>query len=752
VSFPNNRQPAGLKRRLILALLLFSVLASAQSPSRPKIGLTLSGGGAKGIAHIGVLQAIDSAGLNIDYITGTSMGSVMGALYSAGYTGNEMEKIAREMDWIALFSGKPQYEHVNMDEKAEFDQYAIEVPFEKGKLKLTTGAIEGQEIWLKFQELFMPVYNIKDFSKFSIPFKCVATDVGTGQVVVLDRGEIITAVRASMAIPSVFTAIDHNGTKLVDGGVVRNFPVRDVVAMGADYTIGVNLSQGLEKAEELTTAVDILYQIAFYKDADDFQKEKKLCNILVEPPVADYSAAAFNSVEELLRIGKESGRKYYPAFKKLADSLKRIDPSYQFRKNRLPSHHGITVDAFDVKGLKHTTLDNFTKRLDLETGQSYTGEELAAAIRKVYGSRNYNRIAYYWQPTTPGHAIMVFDVIESPQTYLKVGLHYHIFSNVALITTIARENLLPGRSNTLVKLNLSENFRSLVQHNQSFGRHDANNLILSFYYEAMKLPLFENFEATYLYRNRFSQSDLKIQRTFGQRAALGFGTAYETYALRPKIAGQAEVEAGNEYWHSYFYYRLNTLNQKHFPTQGWNVNCRLGAIYEQRPDDLFYEVGENAGIIDTLSFENYGQLTLNVETYQPLGAGVSVLTQLTTGMNFRSGQSYLNFFGVGGLTDFLRNQVTFAGLSELQIKTNSVAVFALGFQYNPFKSLYTALRANIGLYDFSYTGGTFNSGEFLSGYALTVGYNSAIGPLSFSTMYCDQSGKFLGYVNIGMHF
>src|SRR4029077_13264610 len=145
----------------------------------------------------------------------------------------------------------------------------------KGKLKLTTGAIEGQEVWLTLQELFLPDYNIKDFSQFSIPFKCIATDVGTGQVVILDRGELIHAVRASMAIPSVFTAVDYKNTKLVDGGVVRNFPVRDVVAMGADYTIGVNLSQGLEKAEKLTNAMDILYQIAFYKDADDFQRERK---------------------------------------------------------------------------------------------------------------------------------------------------------------------------------------------------------------------------------------------------------------------------------------------------------------------------------------------------------------------------------------------------------------------------------------------------------------------------------------------
>ncbi|HZX74298.1 MAG TPA: patatin-like phospholipase family protein, partial [Cyclobacteriaceae bacterium] len=301
---------------LIILFIALSLKVSAQTSSA-KIGLTLSGGGAKGIAHIGILQAIDSAGLNIDYITGTSMGSIVGALYAAGYSGNDLEKISRDLDWTNLFSGKALMEKVNIDEKYEYDQYAVEVPYENGKLKLGTGLIEGQELWLKFQELFLPVYNVKDFSKFSIPFACVATDLSTGKAVILDRGEIVTALRSSMAIPSVFTAIDYNGTKLIDGGVVRNFPVNDAIAMGANYTIGVNLSQGLLKADKLDNPVDILMQVSLYKDADDFHRERDLCDILIEPPVEDYSAASFGSAEELLQIGKESGRKYYPLFKKL---------------------------------------------------------------------------------------------------------------------------------------------------------------------------------------------------------------------------------------------------------------------------------------------------------------------------------------------------------------------------------------------------------------------------------------------------
>src|SRR5688572_3135518 len=315
-------------------LVIFTQYLSAQNDT--KIGLTLSGGGAKGLAHIGILQAIDSAGLNVDYITGTSMGSIMGALYAVGYSGNQIEEIARGMDWSNLFSGKPLMSNVNITEKDEFDSYALEVPIEKGQLKIGTGLIEGQEIWVKFQELFMPVYNIKDFNKFSIPFRCIAADVATGHVVKLDTGEVVSAIRSSMAIPSVFTAIDYKETKLIDGGVIRNFPVRDAIEMGANYTIGVKVAIPLLPAEELITAFDVLYQIGFYKDADDFPEELKLCNLLIEPPLKGFNAASFASADEIIAIGQEWGRKYYPQFKHLADSLRHADPNYKFRSNRLP--------------------------------------------------------------------------------------------------------------------------------------------------------------------------------------------------------------------------------------------------------------------------------------------------------------------------------------------------------------------------------------------------------------------------------
>lgn len=741
-----------ISRMLCVWVLLLAAFATAAQP--PKVGLTLSGGGAKGLAHIGILEAIDSAGLRIDCITGTSMGSIIGSLYAAGYSGKEIEKIALDIDWNVLFSGKPSMRNVNIDEKTEFDNYALEVPFEKGRFRINAGIIEGQELWLKFQELFLPIYDIKDFSKFSIPFKCIATDVSTGKAVVLDQGELVTAIRASMAIPSVFTPIDYENTKLVDGGVVRNFPVRDVKAMGADYIIGVNLSQGLLAASELTSPLDILYQIGFYKDADDFQSERKLCNVLIEPPVRKYTAASFTSVDSIIAVGKRTGDQYYPIFKKLADSLRQRYPDYAPIRNRLPQTRSVTVDSIYIQGLHHTTRTSFRNRLNLPTGKTYDGTHVAEAIRRVYGSRNYSRIAYIWQPTRErGHANLRFNVVESPLTYVKAGLHYHTFSNIALLLGAESRNLLFDRSKSMIKINVSENFRFLAEHNQAFGTNaDNNNLILSFYYENFQLPFYENFEQVYLYRGHNYQNDIRLQRAFGFGSALGVGTTFESFGLRPKIAADTSFKGGNSFVQTYLYYKFNTLNKRTFTTRGWRIDARGGIVYAQNPTAVTVRANGQAVRRDTADVGHYLRFLLKTENFTPLSSRLTLLTQFNTAINFSTEAPYLNYFNVGGINDFVRNQVPFTGLHEYSLNTNSVSVLMLGLQYQFTRRLYTTLRVNGAVYDYLNDDNELTFDKYLSGIGLSAGYDSGIGPISLTFMYSGEADRISGYVNIGFPF
>ena len=389
----------------------FKLLLHRPSSKRPKIGVTLSGGGAKGFAHIGILKAIDSAGLKVDYITGTSMGSAVGGLYAAGYSADTIEAIARTLNWDLLFSNAPQISAISIEEKDEFNKYAVEIPFHHGKFRLGKGIIEGQELWLKFAELFQHVYNINDFHKLPIPFACIGTDLETGNAVVMNQGNIITCIRASMAIPAVFTPVKYEDKTLVDGGIVNNFPVLEAKKMGADIVIGVNLNKGLEKAENLKTSLDILMQMAFFKDAAEFERNRQQCDIYITPDMQGNSAGSFDNSDSIIDIGKKYGLLYYPIFKRLADSLNALYPPTQpFVKNRLPKTKSMSISKYTITGLDKTTEEFFFGLSGLHPGKTYSYKKGAESIRNIYGSRYYKSIKYDYIPLDSGKTEMRFNV------------------------------------------------------------------------------------------------------------------------------------------------------------------------------------------------------------------------------------------------------------------------------------------------------------------------------------------------------
>lgn len=479
----------------VLFLLLTCLLLFIYNPiwaQRPKVGLVLSGGGAKGISHIGILEAIDSAGLKIDFVTGTSMGSIIGALYAVGYSGEEIEKISNRLDWDKILSNRPNYPDISIDEKDEYGKYSVELGLKNYKPQIATGLIESEELWLTLNELFLPVYNIKDFSKFNIPYKCIATDLSNGKPVVLSKGEIVTAVRASMAIPSVFTAIDYQGTKLVDGGIIRNFPVTDAKTMGADIIIGVNLFTGLPDVTKLNNVLDVFYQITQYRDAEDLIKEKKLCNLVIEPPVEAYSAGSFDDIDSIMLIGKRMGNLYFPYFKHLADSLNSLYPITYTPENRLPARESIVIDSIALFGIKKTSQSQLREKIQIVPGKTYTAVKINKGFRKAYSSRYYDKVSYELKPTTHGHANLHCIVQESQLTQLKLALSYHSYTGAAILANVTVRNLFFDKSRTMVKIAISENPVILLEHKQAFGQKGNRYINLSYHGENLPVYIYDS--------------------------------------------------------------------------------------------------------------------------------------------------------------------------------------------------------------------------------------------------------------------
>ena len=275
---------------LFSTCILIHAVASHDESSRKKVGLVLSGGGAKGMAHIGALKVIEEAGIPIDYVVGTSMGSIIGGLYAIGYTPEQMDSMVRVQDWSFLLSDRTPRSDMNMAEREIDEQYIISVPFSKNSLKeVTGGLIKGQNIANLFSELTLGYHDSIDFNQLPIPFACVSEDIVKGQEKVFHDGVLATAMRASMAIPGVFTPVRLDSMVLVDGGVVNNYPVNVAREMGADIIIGVDVQSELKPANELNNAGTILGQLIDLMGQDLYLKNLEETDTHIKVNVQGYS-------------------------------------------------------------------------------------------------------------------------------------------------------------------------------------------------------------------------------------------------------------------------------------------------------------------------------------------------------------------------------------------------------------------------------------------------------------------------------
>lgn len=738
-------------------LLLFCLLTQmAWSQKRPAIGLTLSGGGAKGLAHIGILKAIDSAGLKIDYLTGTSMGAVLGSLYAVGYSGDSIQKICEKVDWDLLLSNQAALRNLYMEEKDEYNKYDIEIPWVNNSFKISTGFLEAQELWLKLAELYHPVTGISDFSKFSIPFRCIATDVGNGAAVVLKEGDIINAVRASMAIPSVFTAVDYANKRLVDGGISRNFPASDLKDMGANYIIGSTVAGGLLPPKKITNALQLLMQIAFFREAEDNKKEVPLCDIYIPFNLENYTMGSFGSAQSILEEGIKKGRELYPQFKALADSLNAIYGVPEKVLTRLPQPMDITISGVELHGFSNTTTGYFLNTMNLKLHHTYSYHDLAKMVRKAYGSRYYSRINYRLHPLEDGTYKISFDVTEQPLTFLKASIHYNRFTGIGIIANITTRNKIFSNSRSMASINLGETFRIKGEHLQYVGRSKKFGFTVKTQLDRLDVMTYEQVQnkQTGIFKQNIFEVSEKLHYAPSTNLTIGAGHRWEWLRYAPRITSNVDFKGGNTFSTYFVYLRYNNLDRVNFPRRGLKIDLEAGRVGGQNANFKIYYNGVEPANPDSTRIDEkpYLRMAFNAEGYLPFSRRVTLFGSAQGGVNFDYHRNIMNEFIVGGMSKIFRNQVTFAGLQEGSIYSPALLTSQIGLRTAIFPGAYITGRANVLFNNFISRSYFFNYKDFYSGYALTFSYNFALGPLDLSVMYSDQTRQVQTYINLGIPF
>jgi len=430
--------PSKLTRRLPALLAALAMLAAhslglgaqtavAPAPAAvPRIGLALSGGGARGIAHVGVLKVLEELRVPISCVTGTSMGAIVGGTFAAGMPPAEMEKIVLATDWDAVFRDRPPRGEISVRRK--IDDYkpliAPELGVKDGGLALPKGVIAGVSIESFFRVLAAPALGITDFRKLPIPFRAMATDIETGQSVVLDRGSVAQAMRASMSVPGAIAPVEIDGRLLVDGGIANNLPIDEARKLCADVIIAVNISTPPLKRDQITSALSVVGQLINFlgkQTVDDQLKSLGPKDVLIAPDLDDISAATFERSVDAIKIGEDATRA-------LTDSLRRYSlPPEQYaalRKTQVAQSKALgTVDEIRVEGLERSNPDVLLGLVESKPGEQLSEEKIGADLRRIYGRGGFEGISYHLTGDT-GPRAMVIEPREKSwgPDYFRFGL------------------------------------------------------------------------------------------------------------------------------------------------------------------------------------------------------------------------------------------------------------------------------------------------------------------------------------------
>ena len=399
-------------------------LAGAETP--PRIGLALSGGGARGLAHVGVLKVLEELRVPVHCITGTSMGAIVGGTYASGTPATKLEEKVREADWDDLFRDRPPRAELSSRRKSEDYKtlFAPEYGFKEGGLRLPKGFIAGVAMEAFLRRLTEQAIGITDFRRLPIPFVAVAADIESGEAVVLDRGSLAQAIRASMSLPGVIAPVEIDGRLLVDGGIADNLPVNEARKLCADVVIAVNIGTPPLERDELRSALSITSQLNLFlgkASVDEQLRSLGRRDVLIAPDLGDISVGSFGRAAEAIRIGEQAARR-------MADSLQRYSlPAGEYaelRRRQILEPQGLgSVDQIRFEGLQRTNPEVLRSLVRSKPGEPLTEAQVSADLRRIYGRGDFESIDYRIQEE-PGSRVMIIRPREKEwgPDYLRFGL------------------------------------------------------------------------------------------------------------------------------------------------------------------------------------------------------------------------------------------------------------------------------------------------------------------------------------------
>ena len=735
--------PVTARLTAILIATCLSLLASAANGAEippndgPRIGLVLSGGGARGAAHVGVLKALKELRIPVHAVAGTSMGAVVGGLYASGVEPEALETLIRDIDWQDAFDDRSARRTRSFRRRQDDVGYLIkfDVGFNDGELKLPKGLIQGQKLGLILREQTLPVSHVTDFDELPTPFRAVAADLANGASVVLGEGDLVSAMRASMAVPAVFAPVAQDGRLLVDGGIAKNIPIDVGRAMGVDIVIAVDVGFPLQPADELDSAVAIADQmltILIRREADAQIAALRPDDVLLIPELEGFSSSNFAGVSDIVPAGYTAALEATEQLARLRVDVGTYDA---FVAARRAVRKDVAVPTF-VSIQSDAALSDrvYESRLTTEPGEPLDAAQAAADAGRIYGLELFEQVDYRlieeggetglefratarsWGPNYLRFGLTFEEDFEGTSEF-NVGARY-IRTAVNRLGAEWRNDLQIGTSPALAAefyQPLSGDLRFFVAPSVAFDQLNIN--------------VFSDTEPFARYRTTTSEFSLAAGRELGISGEFRVGVAYSTGSARLQVGDEALPNLDFDRGRYFLRLRRDTLDDPQFPRVGGQVELAVDAL---RPE---------------LGSDNKANLVrLSWDRVRSFGRH-SFAFGLDLGTTESGNASVLDFFDLGGFLNL-------SGLDREQLRGPHAAL-ARTVYYRRFGA------ENSGLFDWPlYVGGSLEAGNVwetrdavsldtaLFNGSLFVALDTAFGPL-FLAGGLSEGGNSSVYLFLG---
>ncbi|MGI9530664.1 patatin-like phospholipase family protein [Lutimonas sp.] len=741
---------------ILLFLCIFGSYSSyAQEPELTekeiKVGLVLSGGGAKGFAHVAVLKKLEEAGVRVDYIAGTSMGAIIGGLYASGYNASELDSVLRVHDLNGLVRDDLPREVSSFYQKENDGKYAISLPLVKRKIELPSAVSKGQNAFNIFSELTEHVHGVEDFSKLDIPFFCIATNLETGEEVVLDQGFLPEAIRASGSFPGLLTPVKVNGQVLVDGGIADNFPVEKMKEKGVDYIIGVNVSGGLRDIENINTLPEVLMQIAGFQMYNKLQDKIEMSDLYIRPELDEFTTFSFDDSEAIMKKGALAMLKVMDTLEALA--LRQKGGVRQRSIHTNPGQDEFIFKEIIIKGNRNYTDKYCIKKLGLEKNEIISRSDFMRGIDVLTATGNFESVFYKLTPVEGGTRVE-FDISENKEeTLIQFGAHYDDLYKTGILVNLTNKHLFFKNDFISADFIVGDNIRYNIDYfydngfNWSFGLNTRYNtfkadIVSSTLPEVrsggqlqtgLKIPI----------RYIDFTTRLFLQSTIKDRWAFRIGLEHKflntfTDEIIDDETNRIYFEKSH-FLNAFGKIMLDTYDTKYFPKKGVFLNSEY----------LLYGVSSDFNN----NFNTFAQLSGRV------GFAYTFFDKLTThiiseaGVTLGSNENQVLDYHLGGYNEnYINTFVPFYGYGFAELNESAFLRTALTVRYELFKKNFLSFTGNFGrINDDIWNDGRIFE-ETRSGYAAGYGINTIIGPIELLYSWNPDNNQDYWYINVGFWF